>query len=64
MVVQSQLRQIVPWDPILKKPSQNMAGGVAQGAGPEFKPWYRKNKQTNQQESLVSRAVICYFMQI
>jgi hypothetical protein len=27
-----------------KKPSQKRAGGVAQGVGPEFKPWYCKKK--------------------
>jgi hypothetical protein len=31
--------------PILKNPiTKNWAGGVAQDEGPEFKPWYRKNK--------------------
>jgi hypothetical protein len=39
-------RQIVPQDSILKNPSKNKAGGVAQGEGPEFKPQSRK-KQTN-----------------
>jgi hypothetical protein len=36
-------------DPIWKKiPSQERAGGVAQGVGPEFKPQYceRKKKKT------------------
>jgi hypothetical protein len=28
------------WDPISKKKSQKMAGGVTQGVGPEFKPQY------------------------
>jgi hypothetical protein len=28
----------------LKRPSQKRAGGVVQGAGPEFKPCYCKNK--------------------
>jgi hypothetical protein len=28
-----------------KKPSQKKGGsGVAQGVGPEFKPWYQKRK--------------------
>jgi hypothetical protein len=27
-------------DPILKIPNTKRAGGVAQGVGPEFKPWY------------------------
>jgi hypothetical protein len=31
-------------DPISKNPSQKGAGGVAQGVGPEFKPWYHKKK--------------------
>jgi hypothetical protein len=41
------------WDPISKNPSQKRAGGVAQGAGPEFKLQYHKNKnkkQTNKQK--------------
>jgi hypothetical protein len=29
-------------DPISKNPSQNRAGGVARGVGPEFKPQYCK----------------------
>jgi hypothetical protein len=32
--------------PILKIPNTKRAGGVAQSVGPEFKPWYSKNKQT------------------
>jgi hypothetical protein len=33
-------------DSIAKKPfPQKMAGGVAQGEGPEFKPWYCKKKK-------------------
>jgi hypothetical protein len=28
-----------------KNPSQKRAGGVAQGAGPEFKPQYHKKKK-------------------
>jgi hypothetical protein len=38
IVVQSQPRQIVLWDPNSKNPSQKRAGGVAQGVGSEFKP--------------------------
>jgi hypothetical protein len=47
--VQSQPRQIVHETlSILKKPSQNRAGGVAQDVGLEFKPRYHKtNKQKN-----------------
>jgi hypothetical protein len=37
-------------DPISKNPSQKRAGGVAQSVGPEFKPQYHKNKQTNKQK--------------
>jgi hypothetical protein len=34
-------------DPLLKKPfTKKKAGGVAQGEGPEFKPQYRKTKQS------------------
>jgi hypothetical protein len=32
-------------DPISKKPSQKITGGVAQGVGPEFKPQYHKKKK-------------------
>jgi hypothetical protein len=32
-------------DPISKNPSQNRAGGVAEGEGPEFKPKYCKKKK-------------------
>jgi hypothetical protein len=34
----------------LKKKSQKRAGGMAQGVGPDFKPQYHKNKQTNKQK--------------
>jgi hypothetical protein len=34
----------------LKIPITKRAGGVAQGEGPEFKPQYCKNKQTNKQK--------------
>jgi hypothetical protein len=30
-----------------KNPSQNRAGGVAQGVGPKFKPQFTKNKIKN-----------------
>jgi hypothetical protein len=40
--VRSQLGQIVPQDPISKKPSLKWAGGVAQD--PEFKFQYCKNE--------------------
>jgi hypothetical protein len=29
----------------LKIPNTKRAGGVAQGVGPEFKPWYRKKRR-------------------
>jgi hypothetical protein len=32
-------------DPILKNPSQERAGRVAQGVGPEFKPQFHKKKK-------------------
>jgi hypothetical protein len=32
-------------DPISRNPSQKWAGGVAQGEGPEYKPWYCKKKK-------------------
>jgi hypothetical protein len=35
----------------LKKPiTKKRAGGVAQGVGPEFKPWYRKKKRKEKKE--------------
>jgi hypothetical protein len=43
-MVQSQPRQIVCETLSQKNPSQKMAGGEAQGVGPEFKPQYSKNK--------------------
>jgi hypothetical protein len=44
ITVQSQPGQIVPRDPISKILSQKMAGRVAQGVDPEFKPQYHKKK--------------------
>jgi hypothetical protein len=44
IMVQSQPRQIVCETLSQKNPSQKMAGGEAQGVGPEFKPQYSKNK--------------------
>jgi hypothetical protein len=42
---------IVPQDAISKKkPSQKRAGGVAQGAGSEFKPQYRKKEKKDQKD--------------
>jgi hypothetical protein len=32
-------------DPISKIPNTKRSGGVAQGVGPEFKPWYHKKKR-------------------
>jgi hypothetical protein len=32
-------------DPISKIPNTKRAGGVAQGVGPEFKPWYCKEEK-------------------
>jgi hypothetical protein len=34
-----------------KNPSQKRAGGVAQDAGPEFKPQYHKQQQQQQQQN-------------
>jgi hypothetical protein len=44
IMVQCQPRQNSSHDPILKNPSQNRAGGVAQYEGPEFKPPTGKKK--------------------
>jgi hypothetical protein len=43
--IQSQPRQIVHETLSQKNPSQKRAGGVIQGVGPEFKPWYHKKKK-------------------
>jgi hypothetical protein len=45
IVVQSQRRQIVQETLSRKNPSQKLAGGVAQGVVPEFKPKYCKKKK-------------------
>jgi hypothetical protein len=42
IAVQSKPRQIVCENLSQKNPSQKRAGGVAQGAGPQFKPQYCK----------------------
>jgi hypothetical protein len=44
IVVGIKPRQIVPETLSRKTPSQNRAGGVAQGIGPEFKPQYGQKK--------------------
>jgi hypothetical protein len=49
--VQSQPRQIVHENPISKIPNTKRAGGVTQGVGPEFKPWYCKKEKA--QESIL-----------
>jgi hypothetical protein len=54
--VQSQAKQIVQQDPILKTHHKNRAGGVAQGEGPEFKPQYHTKKK--KKEKKISRVVI------
>jgi hypothetical protein len=45
-VVQSQPREIVHETLSQKTLHKNMASGVAQGVGPEFKPQYHKKKPT------------------
>jgi hypothetical protein len=45
MAIQIQSRQIVCETLSQKNPSLKGAGGVAQGVGPEFKPWYHKKKK-------------------
>jgi hypothetical protein len=45
IMVRSQSEQIVDEPLSRKKPSQKWAGGVTQGVGPEFKPYYRKIKE-------------------
>jgi hypothetical protein len=44
-MVESQPGQIVLGTLCQKNPSQERAGGVAQGEGPEFKLQYRKKKK-------------------
>jgi hypothetical protein len=43
--VRSQPRQIVLETPSQKNPSQKRAGGVIQGASPEFRPQCRQKKK-------------------
>jgi hypothetical protein len=51
IVVQSQPRQIVPRDPVLKKkPLRKRVDGVAQGVGLEFKPQYYKKKKKKERK--------------
>jgi hypothetical protein len=45
IMVQSQPRQISFRDPISKIFNMKRSGGMAQGIGPEFKPWYCKKKK-------------------
>jgi hypothetical protein len=45
MMIQSQPRQIVQWDSMLKKPFTKKSSGVAQSVGPEFKPQYCQKKK-------------------
>jgi hypothetical protein len=45
ITVQSHTRQIVHETLTQKNPQQKMAGGVAQGIGPEFKPQYHKKRE-------------------
>jgi hypothetical protein len=45
IVVWSQPQANSSWDPISKNPSQNRAGGVAQGVGPKLNPVPRKEKK-------------------
>jgi hypothetical protein len=40
-----------------KNPSQEKAGGVAQGVGPEFKPQYKKKKKKNVKRLCALRSV-------
>jgi hypothetical protein len=49
ITVQSQPGQIVRKTLSQKNPSQNRAGGVAQGEGPEFKPRYHTNTHTKKE---------------
>jgi hypothetical protein len=56
MAVQSQPREIVPRDPVSKKPSQKRASGVAQGIGPEFKPSTTKKKRITEMLQLPKKS--------
>jgi hypothetical protein len=45
-----------------KNPSQKRAGGVAQDAGPEFKPQYHKQQQQNREvkgQRATSTSIFC-----
>jgi hypothetical protein len=52
-MVQSQPRQIVLQDAVLKKTLQKRVGGVAQGVGPDFKPQYCKKKKKKEKREKV-----------
>jgi hypothetical protein len=51
ITVRSKPRQIVLEALSQKFPSQERAGGVAQGEGPEFKPQYHKKKEEEARSS-------------
>jgi hypothetical protein len=52
--------------PILKITNTKRAGGVAQGVGPEFKPWYQKKKVQGQlglyNETRISNFFLSFFL--
>jgi hypothetical protein len=56
-VVQSQSGQIVLGNSISKNPSQNRAGRVAQGEGPEFKPQQHQKKKRKKREKCGSEMI-------
>jgi hypothetical protein len=47
IMVRSQPGQIVLQDPTSKTPNTKRGGGMAQGIGPEIKPWYYKKTKQN-----------------
>jgi hypothetical protein len=42
-------------EPISKIPNTKRTGGVAQGVGPELKPWYRKERERERKEGRKER---------
>jgi hypothetical protein len=62
-MVRSQPRQIVLQTLSRKNPSQQRAGGVAWGAGPEFKPQYCKKKKKKKERKKEKKMWHIYTME-
>jgi hypothetical protein len=57
VAVQSQYGETV-CESLSKNPSQNRAGGVAQGVGPEFRPQYCQKINKNNNQSKMNQGVL------